>query len=85
MMLILMGMYMSERKLFALLHVGATVAPGSLSTVLCCFVDLLDLFCVKVVIYTLIGKANTGNLHGPAVDCVSNPVILGSPRFHYPF
>lgn len=85
MMLILMSMCMSEWRPFALLHLGATVAPGSLSTVLCCFVDLFDLFRVKVVIYTLIGKANTGNLHGPAVDCVSNPVMLGSPRFHYPF
>lgn len=72
MMLILTSMYTREWKTFALLHVSAIVTPRSLSTVLCFFVDLLDLFCVKVVIYTIIGKANTGNLHGPVVDSVLN-------------
>lgn len=84
-MLILMSMCMSEWKPFALFHVGALVTPRSLGTVLCFFVDLLDLFCVKVVIYTLIGKANTGNLHGPVADSVSNSVMQRSPRFHNPF
>lgn len=61
------------------------IALRSLSTVLCFFVDLLDLFCAKLVIYTLIGKANTGNLQGLVADSVSKSVMLRSPRFHYPF
>lgn len=76
---------MSKWKPFALLHIGAIVTPRSLSTVLCFSVDLFDLFCVEVLIYTLIGKANTGNLHGAEVDSVSNSIMLKSPRFHYTF
>lgn len=83
-MLILMSTHMSEWKPFALLHRGGRVTPRSPSTVLCFSVDLLDLFRVKVVIYALIGKANTGNLHGPVADSVSNSAMLRSSRFHYP-
>lgn len=62
---------MSEWKPLALLYLGAwDTQVTQYCAVFSFFVDLLDLFCVKVVIYALIGKATT-YLHSPIFDSVS--------------
>jgi len=67
-MLILVSMCMSEWKPLTLLCLCAWDTQVNQYCVF--FVDLLDLFCVKVVIYALIGKATTHNLCRPIMESV---------------